>query len=61
MPDDNQDEIDKAWPKLNAALEKGIADSKAGRVRPAEEVFARLEERYRNWPPKRKTSGAKRG
>lgn len=46
--------------RLEAALERGIADSKAGRVRPAEEVFDRLEARYRNWPPKtnRKTNGA---
>jgi antitoxin ParD1/3/4 len=32
---------------LDAALARGIADVKAGRVIPAEEVFARLEAKYR--------------
>ena len=31
---------------LDAALAKGIADADAGRVKPAEEVFARLEAKY---------------
>ena len=31
---------------LDAAIARGIADSKAGRVYPAEEVFARLEAKY---------------
>lgn len=31
---------------LNSALAKGIADADAGRVKPAEEVFARLEAKY---------------
>ena len=32
---------------LNAALARGIADAEAGRVKPAEEVFNRLEAKYR--------------
>jgi antitoxin ParD1/3/4 len=32
---------------LDAALARGIADADAGRVRPAEEVFARLEAKFR--------------
>ncbi len=32
---------------LNAALERGLADAEAGRVTPAEEVFDRLEAKYR--------------
>ena len=31
---------------LQAALAKGMADIEAGRVHPAEEVFARLEAKY---------------
>lgn len=31
---------------LDAALARGIADVEAGRIRPAEEVFARLEAKY---------------
>jgi antitoxin ParD1/3/4 len=33
---------------LDAALARGIADAEAGRVKPAEEVFARLEAKYRS-------------
>jgi antitoxin ParD1/3/4 len=32
---------------LDQALTKGIADAEAGRTKPAEEVFARLEAKYR--------------
>ena len=32
---------------LDAAIARGIADADAGRIKPAEEVFARLEARYR--------------
>lgn len=32
-----------------AAVEEGLADIEAGRIYPAEEVFAELRERYRNW------------
>jgi antitoxin ParD1/3/4 len=54
------EEREKSLARLDAALERGIADAEAGRVRPAEEVFDRLEARYRNWPPKtkRRTNGA---
>jgi len=33
--------------KLNAALARGLADAEAGRVKPADEVFDRLEKKYR--------------
>jgi antitoxin ParD1/3/4 len=32
---------------LQAAVARGIADAEAGRVKPAEEVFARLSAKYR--------------
>jgi predicted transcriptional regulator len=32
---------------LDAALARGIADAKAGRLEPADEVFDRLEAKYR--------------
>jgi antitoxin ParD1/3/4 len=32
---------------LNLALDRGLAAAKAGRVKPAEQVFARLEAKYR--------------
>ena len=32
---------------LNRSLDRGLADAKAGRVKPAEEVFDRLEAKYR--------------
>ena len=32
---------------LDQALERGLAAAKAGKVKPAEEVFARLESKYR--------------
>ncbi len=32
---------------LDAAIARGLADVKAGRIVPAEDVFARLEEKYR--------------
>jgi antitoxin ParD1/3/4 len=51
---------DKASAQIEAALQRGIADAEAGRVSPAEDVFARLEARYRSGPSKtkRKTNGA---
>jgi antitoxin ParD1/3/4 len=33
---------------LDAALERGLADSRAGRVKPAEEVLERLQNKYRS-------------
>jgi antitoxin ParD1/3/4 len=32
--------------KVNAAILRGLADAEAGRVRPAEEVFAELKARF---------------
>lgn len=32
---------------LDASIERGIADADAGRVKPASEVFGRLEAKYR--------------
>jgi len=40
------DEREARLAKLNKALDKGIADADAGRMRPAEEVFAELRARY---------------
>ena len=34
---------------LHAGIARGLADSAAGRVKPASEVFDRLEARYKNW------------
>jgi antitoxin ParD1/3/4 len=39
---------------LEAALARGIADADAGRVKPAEEVFARLEAKYKAQAERRK-------
>jgi antitoxin ParD1/3/4 len=54
------EEREKRLAELDAALRRGIADAEAGRVRPAEEVFDRLEARYRNRQTrtKRGTNGA---
>lgn len=32
---------------LDAAIARGVADAEAGRVKPADEVFARLDAKYR--------------
>lgn len=32
---------------LDASIARGIADADAGRTKPADEVFARLEDKYR--------------
>lgn len=40
---------------LDEALARGIADADAGRLRPAEEVFERLEAKYRAIANKRKS------
>jgi Arc/MetJ-type ribon-helix-helix transcriptional regulator len=37
-------------PETRAAIERGLADVAAGRVEDADIVFARLRERYANWP-----------
>ena len=39
-------EREAALAKLDAALARGIADVKAGRTRPAEDVFAELKAKY---------------
>lgn len=39
-------EREAALAKLHAALDRGLADADAGRVRPADEVFAELRARY---------------
>ncbi|HEX8663696.1 MAG TPA: type II toxin-antitoxin system ParD family antitoxin [Beijerinckiaceae bacterium] len=44
---------------LDAAIERGLADSAAGRVKPASEVFDRLEAKYKAMA--RKTRKAKAG
>jgi len=41
---------------LDAAIERGVADIEAGRVRPAEEVFADLKARYASKAPKHQAS-----
>jgi antitoxin ParD1/3/4 len=41
------DEREKRLAELDRALEQGLADVKAGRTKPAKEVFDRLEAKYR--------------
>lgn len=41
------EEREKRLAELDKALAQGLADIKAGRVYPAEEVFDRLERKYR--------------
>ena len=40
-------EREKRLAALDAAIERSVADSTAGRVKPAKEVFDRLEAKYR--------------
>lgn len=40
-------ESDRRLAALDAALAQGISDADAGRVKPAEEVFDRLEAKYK--------------
>jgi antitoxin ParD1/3/4 len=40
-------EREKRLAMLDLALDRGLADAKAGRLKPAEQVFARLEAKYR--------------
>jgi antitoxin ParD1/3/4 len=42
------EEREKRLAALDLAIARGRADVKAGRVKPAEEVFARLGAKYRN-------------
>ena len=41
------EEREKRLAVLNAAIARGRADAKAGRTKPAEEIFDRLEAKYR--------------
>lgn len=41
------EERERKLEKLNAALSRGIADAETGRVTPADDVFDRLERKYR--------------
>ena len=41
-------EREKRLAALDLALDRGLADARAGKVKPAEQVFARLEAKYRN-------------
>ena len=40
------EEREKRLSALDAAIERGLADEAAGRVKPADEVFDRLEAKY---------------
>jgi antitoxin ParD1/3/4 len=40
-------EREKRLAALDLALDRGLADARAGKVKPAEQVFARLEAKYR--------------
>ena len=51
------EEREKRLAALDRALDRGLADVRAGRVKPAEEVFARLEAKYGRLVRK-KTKGA---
>jgi antitoxin ParD1/3/4 len=42
---------------LDAALARGLADIEAGRVRPADEVFDRLEAKYRAMAEAKENAG----
>ncbi len=48
----DRDEEEKAHKLavLDAAIERGIADAQAGRVHPAEDVFAELRAKYARMP-----------
>ena len=43
--------------ELDALLERGMEDVRAGRVRPAEEVFAEMREKFRKEEEDRKKAG----
>jgi len=60
MSDPTPEEIEAAWAKLNAELEKGLADIRAGRVHDADEVFDRLEEHLRSLPAKKRKGAGER-
>lgn len=43
-------DLESLDPATRAAVEEGLADIAAGRTEDADVVFARLNERYANWP-----------
>ena len=45
---DQEEHKDRIDEEAIAAIRQGIADFQAGRVIPAEDVFKRLEEKYRS-------------
>lgn len=45
------EEREKRLAQLDRALERGLADVRAGRTRPAEEVFAELRKRFNGKKP----------
>ena len=47
---DEEVDLNALDPATLAAVEEGLADIAAGRVEDADVVFARLRERYANWP-----------
>lgn len=61
------DKTDKDYPlpcadeltpeELDALLERGMEDVRTGRVRPAEEVFAEMREKFRKEEEDRKKAG----
>ncbi|WP_202596360.1 hypothetical protein [Mesorhizobium loti] len=40
-------DLDRRLAAVDAALAQGISDADAGRVKPAEDVFGRLEAKYK--------------
>lgn len=42
----NSEDVQQQLARLDAAIERGVADSEAGRGTPAEQVFDRLEAKY---------------
>jgi antitoxin ParD1/3/4 len=44
---DLEDKREKLLAKLDRAIEQGRADVAAGRIKPADEVFERLDAKYR--------------
>jgi antitoxin ParD1/3/4 len=48
------EEREKRLAALDAALARGVADADAGRVKPAADVFDRLESKYKAMAEKRR-------
>lgn len=47
------EERERRMAALDASIERGLADIKAGRTKPAEEVFDRLEAKYKRMAEER--------